>query len=176
MRARGTVPLRVVCACPSRAEIVACAATLRTRGGGTSVSPASCESPPPPLGRAARVRVSDAFHLPPNCYCDRQGIGCHPKGCASTRPERRLHENGGRKPCIASTPASRVRQKTKLPRCYRKSNFSTECGRNLFAVAGTREHPMAGVIHKRGQGHLLCACRAQRHRPRRPQAAKSLPA
>ena len=112
----------------SRAEIVACAATLRTRGGGTSVSPASCESPPPPLGRAARVRVSDAFHLPPNCYCDRQGIGCHPKGCASTRPERRLHENGGRKPCIASTPASRVRQKTKLPRCYRKSNFSTECG------------------------------------------------
>ena len=36
-----------------------------TRGGGTKVPPASCESPPLPSGRAARARVSDAFRLPP---------------------------------------------------------------------------------------------------------------
>ena len=112
----------------------------------------SCQSPSFPSGRAARVKVSGAFHLPPNCYCDRQGIGCHPSGAhpPGTRPERRLHANSNRKPYIASTPASRVRRKTKLPRRYRKSNFSTACGQNLFAVAGTREHPPAGVIRKRG--------------------------
>ena len=42
--------------------------------------PASCESPPLPLGRAARAKVSDAFRLPPGCHCDRQGISCHPVG------------------------------------------------------------------------------------------------
>ena len=44
------------------------------------VPPASCESPPLPLGRAARAKVSDAFRLPPGCHCDRQGISCHPVG------------------------------------------------------------------------------------------------
>ena len=44
----------------------------------------SCQSSPFPSGRAARVKVSDAFHLPPNCYCDRQGIGCHPRGVRRT--------------------------------------------------------------------------------------------
>ena len=93
-------------------------------------SPSSCESPSPPSGRAARVKVSDAFRLPPNCHCGRQGIGCHPKRVRlhSTRPERCLHANDKHKPYIASTPASRVRRKTKLPRRNRKSNFSTVCG------------------------------------------------
>ncbi len=94
-------------------------------------SPSSCESPPPPLGRAARVKVSDAFRLPPNCHCGRQGIGCHPRRVRlhGSRPGRRLHGNGKHKPYIASTPTSRVRRKTELPRHYRKSNFSTVCGK-----------------------------------------------
>ena len=132
----------------------------------------SCQSSPFPSGRAARVKVSDAFHLPPNCYCDRQGIGCHPRGVQGrivrphgTRPERRLRVNDKHKPYIASTPASRVRRKTFPPRRYRKSNFSTVCGQNLFAVAGTRKRPPAGVIDKRGQGPLLPA-----RRPRRPHS------
>ena len=113
----------------SRAEIVACAATLRARGAKPMVSPLLSITPLP-SGRAARVKVSDAFRLPPNCHCGRQGIGCHPKRVRlhSTRPERRLHGNGKHKPYIASTPASRVRRKTELPRHNRKSNFPTECG------------------------------------------------
>ena len=115
-----------------------------TRGGGTKVPPASCESLPLPSGRASRAKVSDAFRLPPGCHCDRQGIGCHPKTMRvpftapvgariarphiGTRPERRLHGNGKRKPYIDSTPAPGVRRKTEPPRRYRKSNFSTECG------------------------------------------------
>ena len=123
---------------------------VRLRGAGAQEerepdgSPASCESPSPPSGRAARVRVSDAFRLPPNCHYDRQGIGCHPRTVrvsftapvgtriarphAGTRPERRLHGNGKRKPHIASTPAPGVWRKTEPPRHYRKSNFSTVCG------------------------------------------------
>ena len=137
---------------PDRAKVcsyftggnVACAATLRTRGGGTKVPPASCESPPLPSGRAARAKVSNAFRLPPGCHCDRQGIGCRPRTVrvsftapvgariarphTGPRPERRLHGNGKRKPYIASTPAPGVRRKTEPPRRYRKSNFSTVCG------------------------------------------------
>ena len=126
-------------------------------------SPSSCESPSPLSGRAARVKVSDAFHLPPACHCDRQGIGCHPRGVQGrivrphgTRPERRLHANSNRKPCIASTPASRVSRKTFPPRRYRKSNFPQNV-ENLFAVAGIREHPPAGVIRKRGRSAPSCA-------------------
>ena len=76
-------------------------------------SPSSCESPPPPLGRAARVKISDAFHLPPNCHCGRQGTGCYPRRVRlhGTRPGRRLHANSKHKPYIASTSASQVRRK-----------------------------------------------------------------
>ena len=142
-------------------------------------SPSSCESPSPPSGRAARVKVSDAFRLPPNCHCGRQGTGCYPRRVRlhGTRPGRRLHANSNRKPYIASTSASQVRRKTEPLRRYRKSNFSTECGQNLFAVAGIREPPPAGVTRKRGQGPLLPARRAQRHylaarRRRNPQPVK----
>ena len=136
----------------------------------------SCQSSPFPSGRAARVKVSDAFQLPPNCYCDRQGIGCHPRGVhlypAGASPSRKrwtqtLHRQHSRLPGQAQSFSAATLSQIK---------FSHRMWTNLFAVAGTREHPMAGVIHKRGQGPLLCACRAQRHRPRRPQAAKSLPA
>ena len=137
-------------------------------------SPSSCESPSPPSGRAARVKVSDAFRLPPNCHCGRQGTGCYPRRVRlhGTRPGRRLHANSKHKPYIASTSASQVRRKTEPLRRYRKSNFSTECGQNLFAVAGSRKRPPAGVTRKRGQGPLLSARAAQAHRSRRPQAAK----
>ena len=137
---------------------------------------------PLPSGRAARVKISDAFHLPPNCHCDRQGIGCHPRGVQGrivrphgTRPERRLHANSNRKPYIASTPASRVRRKIELPRHNRKANFFHSMWKNLFAVASIRVHPPAGVTRKRGQSPLLPARAAQAHRPRRPQAAKPCP-
>ena len=67
------------CPLPKWMEVPLRAAGAQEEGE-PEVSPASCESPSPPSGRAARVRVSDAFHLPPNCHCDRQGIGCHPRG------------------------------------------------------------------------------------------------
>ena len=134
---------------------------------------------PLPSGRAARVKVSDASRLPPNCHCGRQGTGCYPRRVRlhGTRPGRRLHANSKHKPYIASTSASQVRRKTEPLRRYRKSNFSTECGQNLFAVAGIREPPPAGVTRKRGQGPLLPARRAQRHylaarRRRNPQPVK----
>ena len=45
--------------------------------GGTRGSPSSCESPPPPSGRASRVKVGDAFRLPPNRpgHSNRAAIG-----------------------------------------------------------------------------------------------------
>ena len=114
-------------------------------------SPSSCESPSPLSGRAARVKLGDAFHLPPNRHCDRQGIGCHPRGVQGrivrphgTRPERRLHGNNRLKPYIVSTPASRVRRKTKLPRRNRKSNFSTECGQICLRSRAPESLPRRG--------------------------------
>ena len=96
---------------------------MRLRGAGAQEGRNQLFSPllritPLPSGRAARVKVSDAFRLPPNCHCGRQGIDCHPRGVRGrivrphgTRPEHRLHANSNRKPYIASTPASRVRCK-----------------------------------------------------------------
>ena len=39
----------------------------RARGGGTPCSPSSCQSPPLPSGRAARVMAGNAKQLPPVC-------------------------------------------------------------------------------------------------------------
>ena len=47
--------------------------------GGTRGSPSSCESPPPPSGRASRVKVGDAFRLPPNRPLQHGGHDCHPR-------------------------------------------------------------------------------------------------
>ena len=134
-------------------------------------SPSSCESPPPPSGRAARVKVSDAFRLPPNCHCGRQGIGCHPKRVRlhGTRPGRRLHANSKHKPYIASTPASRVRRKNETAATLSQIKFFHRMWTNLFAVAGIREPPPAGVIDKRGARPPLA-------RPRRAGAPFPPPA
>ena len=135
----------------------------------------SCQSTPFPLGRAARVRVSDAFRLPPNCHYDRQGIGCHPSGAhpPGTRPERRLHANSNRKPYIASTPASRVRRKTKLPRRYRKQIFPQNVDKFVCGRGHPRTSP-AGVIRKRGQGPPL-AREAAAHTRRSGRPASNRP-
>ena len=125
--------------------------TAHKRRGNPFGSPSSCESPSPLSGRAARVKLGDAFHLPPNRCCDRQGIGCYPRGVRGrivrphgTRPERRLHGNNRLKPYIVSTPASRVRRKTKLPRRNRKSNFSTECGQICLRSRAPASLPRRG--------------------------------
>ena len=125
--------------------------------GEPRVPPASCESPPPPLGRAARVRVSDTFHLLPNCYCDRQGIGCHPRGVhlypAGASPSRKrwtqtLHRQHS---CLPG------QAKNETAAMLSQSKFFHRMWTNLFAVAGIREHPPAGVIRKRGRSAPSCA-------------------
>ena len=133
-------------------------------------SPSSCESPPPPSGRAARVKVSDAFRLPPNCHCGRQGIGCHPRRVRlhGSRPGRRLHGNGKHKPYIASTPTSRVRRKTELPRHYRKSNFSTVCGKICLRSRAAAYIPSGGDPQEGARPPLA--------RPRRAGAPSPPPA
>ena len=132
---------------------------------------------PFPSGRAARARVSNAFRLPPGCHCDRQGIGCHPRTVrvsftapvgtriarphTGTRPERRLHGNGKRKPYIASTPAPGVRRKTEPPRRYRKSNFSTECGQICLRSRAPANIPGGGDSQE-GAKCPLFASRSER--------------
>ena len=152
----------------------ACAAALRTRGAKPMVSPL-LRITPLPSGRAARVKVSDAFRLPPNCYCGRQGIGCHPRGVRlhSTRTEHRLHANSNRKPYIASTPASRVRRKNETAATLSQIKFFHRMWIKFVCGRGQPRTSPAGVIDKRGQGPLLCARAAQAHASRRPQAAKS---
>ena len=61
-----------------------------------------------------------------------------------TRSERRLHGNNRRGPHIASTPAPGVRRKTKLPRRYRKSNFSTVCGQICLRSRASANIPGGG--------------------------------
>ena len=61
-----------------------------------------------------------------------------------TRPERRLHGNGKRKPHIASTPAPGVRRETEPPRRYRKSNFSTVCGQICLRSRASVNIPRRG--------------------------------
>ena len=56
------------------------------------VPPTSCESLPPPSGRAARARVSSAFQMPPGCLDKVSGTGATPEGRArTTRPYDRLN-------------------------------------------------------------------------------------
>ena len=125
---------------------------------------------PFPSGRAARVKVSGAFHLPPNCYCDRQGNGCHPSGAhpPGTRPERRLHANSNRKPYIASTPAARIRRKSKLPRRYRKSNFPQYVDKFVCGRGHPRTSPGGGDPQEGARPPLA--------RPRRAGAPSPPPA
>ena len=60
-----------------------------------------------------------------------------------TRPERRLHTNDRHKPYIASTPASVSGAKANC-RDVIANKFFHSMWTNLFAVAGTHEHPRRG--------------------------------
>ena len=163
----------------------ACAAALRARGRQPAVF-SLLSITLFPLGRAARVKVSDAFHLPPGCHCGRQGIGCNPVGAqcrlqhlsvgrddsarqtgpghdlgapnaastpvgariarphACTRPEHRLHANNRHRPYIASSPASRGQAQNRTAATLSQIKFFHSMWTNLFAVAGSREHPRRG--------------------------------
>ena len=156
-------PIRAQGGCqPLAGGNAACAAAPRTRGR----QPAVFSLLPItlfPSGRAARVRVSDAFHLPPICYCDRQGVGCHPRGVhlypAGASPSRKrwtqtLHRQHS---CLPG------QAKNETAAMLSQSKFFHRMWTNLFAVAGIREPPPAGVTRKKGQGPLLPA-----RRPRRP--------
>ena len=117
----------------------------------------SCQSTPFPSGRAARARVSDAFQLPPGCCCDRQKIGCHPRGSAL--------------PC-GVVPALLVALGTwaagslalRTLRAKRALICGSKCRKswtNILAPAHTEKGK--GVIRERGEtlvSPLLCARRA----------------
>ena len=140
----------------------ACAAALRARGRQPAVF-SLLSITLFPLGRAARVKVSDAFRLPPNCHCDRQGIGCHPRGRDDLgAPNWAL----GRSVAFTRTTGTSLTSPALPPRCQAQnrtaailsqSKFFHRMWTNLFAVAGIREHPPAGVIRKRGRSAPSCA-------------------
>ena len=144
-----------------------------TRGGGTKVPPASCESPPLPSGRAARARVSDAFPLPPVCHCDRQGIGCHlrtvrvaftaPVGAPAPGRSVAFTETANASLTSPAPPPPGSGEKTQLPRRYRKSNFSTACGQICLRSQHPLTSPGGGDSQEGAKRPLLCARRAQRH-------------
>ena len=148
----------------------ACAAALRARGRKPIRFPPSCQSPSFPSGRAARARVSDAFRLPPNCCCDRQGIGCHPRGSTLHRGvESALLVALGK--WAAGTLALRTLRASARP--YLRQQMPQIFGQMPMYLLLPKGK---GVIRKRGEtlvSPLLCACRAQRPASRRPQAAKS---
>ena len=145
---------------------------MRLRGAGAQEGRNQLFSPllritPLPSGRAARVKVSDAFRLPPNCYCGRQGIGCHPRGVRlhSTRTEHRLHANSNRKPYIASTPASRVRRKNETAATLSQIKFFHRMWIKFVCGRGhPRTSPGGGDVQEGAKRPLLCAVW-----PRRPQ-------
>ena len=148
-----------------------------TRGGGTKVPPASCESPPLPSGRAARVRASDAFRLPPGCRIKASGTAATPERCAY----RLLHppcrgarcaparHPAGAPPSWKHWAQALHRQRSRLrgqvqnraAATLSQIKFFHSMWINLFAVAGSHERLPAGVIRKRGQGPLF-ASRSER--------------
>ena len=148
-----------------------------TRGGGTKVPPASCESPPLPSGRAARVRASDAFRLPPGCRIKASGTAATPERCAYRLlhpPCRGARCAPARHPAGAPPSwkhwAQALHRQHSRPRCQAQnrtaailsqSKFFHSMWINLFAVAGSHERLPAGVIRKRGQGPLF-ASRSER--------------
>ena len=87
----------------------------------------------------------------------RPPVGARTPRSHCTRPERRLHGNNKRGPHIASTPAPGVRRKNATAATLSQIKFFHSMWTNLFAVAGSREHPPAGVIRKRGRSAPSCA-------------------
>ncbi len=80
-----------------------------------------------------------------------------PRPHTCTRPERRLHGNNRRGPHIASTPRPRGQAQNPTAATLSQIKFFHSMWTNLFAVAGTRVHPPAGVIRKRGRSAPSCA-------------------
>ena len=153
-----------------------CAAGTQEEGE-PQVPPASCESPPLPSGRAARVRASDAFRLPPGCRIKASGTAATPERCAY----RLLHppcrgarcaparHPAGAPPSWKHWAQALHRQRSRLPgsgaKPYRRDVVANQIFHsmwtNLFAIAGSHERLPAGVIRKRGQGPLF-ASRSER--------------
>ena len=150
---------------------VACAATLRTRRGTPAVFPFLPINPIPFRTRFARKskwrfgiaarppqRVSKSG-LPPQKGAQRAPAQ-HPCEVATIffrvltdnvcaripAPGRSVAFMQTTSASLASTapPASRVRRKAELPRRYRKSNFSTECGQICLRSRA------AVSVHRRG--------------------------
>ena len=165
MRLRGTV-----CACPSRAEIVAYAATLRTRRGQPNGFPLLANQPLSLRARCARKGKCSfpiAAHFP---YQGKQN-GCHPRGagaqCAPLRQAERCVPVGGVLPFLLLLESGR-RKVWRYAPCARSAP--------LFAAANAINlwpHTYASALSQRKWGDsqegrnfvspLLCARRAQRH-------------
>ena len=135
-----------------------CAAVRRrhTRGGGTKVPPASCESPPLPSGRAARARVSPALPLPPIFGDTVSKISATPRGGRTLRARIPVP---GRSVAFTETTGEGLTSPAPPPpgsgaklsrRDVIANKFFHRMWTNLFAVAGSCELPPAGVIDKRG--------------------------
>ncbi len=131
----------------------------RTRRGKSTVFPFL----PIILFPSGAVDRGSAKRLPPTCCCDRHGLGATPEGWRF--PFLLLFEAGrqklGRDAPLRASARPYLRQQ--MPQLFGQT---FDC---LLPLKGK------GVIRKRGENlvsPLLCACRAQRHASRRPQAAE----
>ena len=147
----------------------------------------SCQSTPFPSGRAARVRASDAFRLPPGCRIKASGTAATPERCAY----RLLHPPCRGARCAparhpAGAPPSwkhwaqalhrqhpRPRGQAQNPTAATLSQikFFHSMWINLFAVAGSHERLPAGVIRKRGRSAPPSRAAASVHASNRRFAA-----
>ena len=140
----------------------------RTRGGGTKVPPASCESPPLPSGRAARAKVSLAFAVPPGCLDRASRTDATPGAGARCAPLRKGYGGapvGWNPPFLLLMAAGRqgegVTHFARAARPYLRQQMQ-----KIFLLFARRFAPGEkgeGVIHKRGGTlvpPLLCACGA----------------
>ena len=141
-----------------------CAAVRRrhTRGGGTKVPPASCESSPLPSGRAARARVSPALPLPPIFGDTVSKISATPRGGRALRARIPVP---GRSVAFTETTGEGLTSPAPPPpgsgakpsrRDVIANKFFHRMWTNLFAVAGSCELPPVGVIGKRGSRPPSC--------------------
>ena len=160
---RGFRPLRRAGFAPARRG--------RARGRKPIRFPPSCQSPSFPSGRAARARVSDAFRLPPNCCCDRQGIGCHPRGSALPRGvESALLVALGK--WAAGTLALRTLRASARP--YLRQQMPQIFGQMPMYLLLPKGK---GVIRKRGKTQFVPSCApAARSGPFPPPAGGEIPA
>ena len=161
MRALSASLTRIFRVLTHNCVFAACAAALRTRRGTPAVFP-FLRINPFPSGRAARARVSDAFQLPPGCHCDRQGIGCHPRGGhlypAGASPSRKrwtqtLHRQHSCLPGQAKNETAAMLSQSKF---FHNMWTKFVCGRGH-----PRTSPGGGDSQEGAKRPLLCACGAQ---------------